>query len=201
MGMSYTRTKIANIALGFVEAPALTSLDSSEVAAAVELRAVWDVALDEALAMYEWSFAIGRWNDRAPLSASLNPAPTVWTYAFAMPSDCIAVLQINPDANNRGDDFVMEGGKILTNCGTANIRGIKRVPEPGKYSVWFVNVFAAVLASKVGKKLNASEELRREIWRTRDKELEKAKNADARRAGTPRPIFQDEWNLSRDEDL
>lgn len=196
--MSYSRTKIANLTFALLESPPTSNIDTDEGQPAVEVRSVWDMALDEALAAHPWNFAIGRWNKRAPVSADKNPAPDEWGYAFEKPADCVKVLHVNRRApGDGGDPFEVEGDLILCDAAMANIRGIKREKQPGKYSIWFVNYFRAVLAKHVSKPLNASETIRKAIDDEMEKSLHKARSADGQE-GTPPIIFRDTWLAARD---
>lgn len=194
--MSYSRTTIANLALSHLESTAVSNVETDGSPAAKALRSVWYAMLDIALVAHTWNFAIGRWNKRAPVVASRNPAPELFAYAFDKPGDCLAVLQVNPDADSKGEVFKVEGDLILCDSALINIRGIKRVTEPGKYSVWFVEFFAAVLAGRISKTVQASEALKKSIDDAAAKALQKARQADGRE-GTLDSIFRSTFLSAR----
>jgi len=197
--MAYSRTKIANLAFSLLESPPVANIDTDGEPASETLRSVWDAALDLATVDHPWNHAIGRWNGRGPVPAAQNPAPDVFGYAFAKPSDCLQVLQVNPDRNNRGDEFKVEDGLILCDSATINIRGMKRVTEPGRYTVWFVKYFAAYLALLCSKPLNASETIRQSIAKQLAIALDNARAADGRE-GTLDRIFQSSYLAARFDD-
>ncbi len=194
--MSYSRTAIANLAYSHLEAPAVSNVDTDPSPNAKAIRSVWDTTLDLALGDHTWNFAISRWRNRAPVVASANPAPEVWAYAFEKPGDCIKVLQVNPDGDNRGARFHVEGGLILCNDALATLRGIRRVTEPGRYSVWFVDYFSCRLALRISKTLQASEAIRESIKKATAEALQKARQMDGQE-GTLDPIFKSTFLAAR----
>lgn len=68
------------------------------------------------------------------------------------PTDCLRVVSINADGGqleDDGSDYLFEGGLILTNCETINLKYIKRVTTPDSYPADFVNAFSLLLASYI----------------------------------------------------
>lgn len=73
-----------------------------------------------------------------------------YDFQHAPPADCLRVLSINADGGqleDDGTDFLFEGGVILTNSETINLKYIKRVTTPDSYPGDFVNAFTFLLAS------------------------------------------------------
>lgn len=192
----FSRTNIANLSFSLLETPAVSNVDTDDSPAAELIRSVWDAVRDLALCDHTWNFALKRWTDRAPVPAVQNPAAEVWENAFSKPADCLRVLQVNPDRDNKGDRFNVEGELVLVDASLVTLRGIARITQPGKYSVWFVEYFAARLALRIAKPLQASDAVRKSIRDEVKETLIKARGADGQE-GTLDPIFANTFLAAR----
>ncbi len=156
---------IANMALGIVGSDTtITSMSPpSGSAAARHCALYYDTARREALTKAHWSFA----RKRATLATLTNPS-TVWTYAYALPSDCIAPVRIprlssaimdgevavdwNWLVNESGGaDYIVEydgtQAVLLTNEADAELFYIFDQTNAAKYTPMFVTGLAYLLAS------------------------------------------------------
>lgn len=150
--MAYTKTSIANAALGEIGKALIVSLlETSEEARLV--NAFFDDMLDEELASYSWTFATYR-AELAPLVA----APAFgWTYKFQLPASpyCLRVIE-----EVDGNDYRIEGREILADANPLKIRYIARLADMSLLSATFVRAFVFRLAAKLSISLVGSGELR-----------------------------------------
>lgn len=81
-------------------------------------------ALDEVLRMGRWSCAISR----VTLTASTAPAVGDFPFSYALPQECLRVLEVNGEAVGNSDEyFEIEGRAILTAADTCWIRFVDRI--------------------------------------------------------------------------
>lgn len=112
----------------------------------------YDLARTELLEPGNWAFAL----KRAALAEVTNPS-TVWSYAYAKPSDCLRALRILRPAQNPvselyiGDrdtaPFDIEGDVILTNEPNAVLLYVQDVTDSTKFPASFTSALSYLLAS------------------------------------------------------
>lgn len=142
---------IVNLALSRLGDDAtVASLYPPEGSAQAEHAArFYPVARDTLLEMYHWNFA----TKRAAL-AELAVTPPAWSYAYALPADCMVVLNVIPseardqDAQQYRRESLANGQQVIvTDQPVASIRYQARVTDTTKFSPLFVDALAWLLAS------------------------------------------------------
>lgn len=90
--MLKTPTQICNLALSHLaeNAKQLTDLDAATGPLATAMRNYYEIARQEMLSEYQWSFAV----HQATLTALETNPSTEWAYAYQYPSDCLKALRI-----------------------------------------------------------------------------------------------------------
>lgn len=162
--MASSEVEIWNVALvraGVSYRVASPNEDSTEAAVC---RSAYPLALDDVLVSVPWPFA----TRRASLSALTGGERSGWTYAYALPADCLQVRDIwtgvrNPPVRQR-IPFALEhdpvAGKILlTNQASPEIIYTTRIDAPGLFPPGFVDALAWRLAQDVGYGLSAKEQI------------------------------------------
>lgn len=181
-----SKTDIANLALTAVECAVVENIETDESEPAINLRAVWNIALDHALSAREWNFNDKRWRNQPAVAASRHPAPDEFKYAYAIPNGCVAVREVVRKAKFRSIK-----GYVCTEAGpTITIRGAERITACGEYPVWFVNYFALELAFRIAKGETGSETVRDVVGKMRDRALLAAGSMDSREGTTQQPGSQ-----------
>jgi hypothetical protein len=146
---------IANLALSHLGADAtVASLDPPDGSVEAEHCAqFFDVARDVLLEMHNWSFA----TTRVSLAAT-STTYSGWTYAYALPGDCLRVLTVfsngYTDDEDGSTDFQIEadanGNKvILSNEILASARFTRRVTDTTRFSPLFTDALTWLLAAYV----------------------------------------------------
>lgn len=145
-------TTICNLALGKIGSERIMALtDQSQPARFCSL--FYAQTRDELLREHAWNFATAR----ATLSA-LSAAPEFgWRFQFALPADCLRVLQLNGYEELQSRDmFDLEGGNLLTDQASAEIRYVRREEDANKYDPLFIEALSTKLASKICVPLTGS---------------------------------------------
>ena len=146
--MTFSRTKIYNIALHNLGVSAPIQNSNQNDPRAILLNNYYEVARDTVLEAHEWSFA----NAFKELSTTLeNSQDPNFRYAFTDPNDCISPRAIispydkkekkfTPATNSNGEKI------ILTNHNPCRLRYTRRVDNEAFFSAAFVNALAFYLA-------------------------------------------------------
>lgn len=94
-----SRVDIANLALGYLPAEPISSIDENSVGALYCRRYYPQVIADMLEGPNDWSFAI----QRALLAPLLtNDRPSEWGYAYALPLNMASALRVLPDFSGLG---------------------------------------------------------------------------------------------------
>lgn len=120
--------------------------------------AFYDLARTEMLEPGTWAFSL----TRAQLAEVAN-ASAAWTYAYALPSNCLRALRIlapsialtvfNQDAytmrtdDRSSADFEIEGEVLYTNAPEAVLLYVQDVTDSTKFSASFTSALSYLLAS------------------------------------------------------
>lgn len=147
-----TETSICNIALGRLGSQRV--LDISENS--VEGRACalhYPIIRDELLRSHAWNFAI----KRETLTALVSGPAFGWSTQYALPNDCLRVLQLNGwEITHEPRMFEIEGKYLLTDQAEAQIRYIFQQLDVATYDAMFVSALACKLAAAIAKDVTGS---------------------------------------------
>ena len=147
---------IANFALNNLGASNITSLDENSKAARV-VNQRYESVRDAVFRAHPWNCLI----NRASLAQETATPAFGYTYQYALPTDpfCLRVLEFsngtlsypqdNITNNTGGPVFVIEGRKLLTDEGTAQIKYIGRVTDTQLYDASLTEALAARLAAEI----------------------------------------------------
>lgn len=144
---------ICNLALAHLgDAAAVSSISPSDGSAQADLCArFYPIARDALLEMHAWDFA----TSRSALAETANTPPGAWAYQYAMPPSYLKALSLLPEGAADDTDslpFQIESDStgvlvINTNVQSAEMRYLKRVTDPTKFSPMFTNALSFLLAS------------------------------------------------------
>lgn len=179
-----SQVEICNQALTKLGASRITSLlDNSKQAQT--LNAIYEVKRDAELAAAPWSFAI----ERAKLPASSTAPAFEWAYAYPLPADYLAMVQVGDSfvfySSGNGEQdggplFAIEGGQVLSNqASPLSIRYVKRVTTAGSYPALFVEALACRLAAEACEALTQNASKRQQAWQERQQALREARRVNA----------------------
>src|SRR4051812_36999576 len=124
--MQRSKINACNAALGRLGEARITDT-SEDNAAARACDQNFDLAMEELLRAHWWNFAIAR----ATLSQATTAPQFGYLHAYSLPADCLRVLEVNGigASGDPGDQWEVEGNRLLHDAGTVKIRYIQKVTE------------------------------------------------------------------------
>jgi hypothetical protein len=152
--MSFSITEIFNLALGRIGASVTMDAFGNDKNARACANA-FELVVKEVSRSGEWNCL----KKRGEL-ARLGTAPIFgWSYAYQLPVDCLAVVQLNGWDGYQEDVFDIEGTKLLTNATEAKVQYVTYISDPTKWDSLFTSAVVALLASRVAITLRQDEGL------------------------------------------
>lgn len=174
---------VCNAALARCGAEQIVTIDDDTKRAKV-IKAQYEITLKELLNDSPWNFAIAR----VELTDSGQEVLFGFGYKYALPEDCIRVLELENKSPYRVED-----GYIV--CDTAElikIKYVKFVDDPSKYSGAFVKAFSLKLAEDISYILVQSASLQQSIAQEAERYLRKARSMNSQE-GTPESRYPEEY--------
>lgn len=179
-----TETALANQALSLVRCAQIVSLDDDPSFAANVCRKWFAGVRDALLRKSHWNFA--KWYAQLPALSDPKP-PFKWTAFFALPDDCLDVLEINECT---GDEIEWEviGRMIATNASAPiNLTYTRRVVEVAQWDALFRKLFIGSYANAIAPELSQDERIFEQITQFAENAMEEATPADSAE-GTPEKL-------------
>lgn len=133
--MAASEVDICNLALGLLGAERISALSEDD-----NCYTQYPICRDACLEDMDWSFAISRF----VLSAPDADAPAFgYSYRYLVPTDVLRIIEVN------GNEYPweLEGGYILTDEASCNVKAVVRVTDVRQFSDSFCQALAARLAS------------------------------------------------------
>lgn len=186
--MATSETAICNDALVEIGAARIASLSEDSATARI-CKEQFPIIRDELIAGHPWNFALKRANLAASTTAPVNK----YARAFAIPSDCLRILEMYQGEET---DWQVEGGYIVTDSSSMEILYISRVLEVGKYPPHVSRALALKLAANIIYALVQSVSLKEMIEKKAEFVLAQARSFDAQ-VGAPRQPYAKTWLNSR----
>lgn len=197
---------ICNDALTLIGAATIAAI-TDQVASAYALNAVWNLERDSELRAHVWKFAIARAQLPALVTAPVNGP---YNTQFALPSGCLRILAVGDSnydypavdlsdyrSSPTDDDYVIEGGNILSNWSAPlSVRYVQQVTDCTLWDSAFCACFAARLASRVCYRLTQSHDGEKVAMQRYQLDLSAAIRANALET-TPTQVADDSWIATR----
>lgn len=140
--------------------------DNSTAARACALHL--PLARDEVLRAHWWNFAA----DRARLTRVAEAPAFGYAHAYQLPADCLRVLEVNGvgGSGDPGAQWEVEGGRLLHDDATVEIRFIKQVTDISLFDALALEALIVLLASRLapsiqGGSTGKATELKEEYYR------------------------------------
>ena len=146
--MATSVVQIVNNALVKIGANAILTLtEDTEAARAANL--VYDQIRDACIRDHVWNFAV----NRVELAQNSTAPAFGFSYQYNLPSDCLRVLQMD----DMSTLYKIEGGKLLTDDGTAKILYLARVEDVNLFDAMFIEAYSLRLAADIAYDITASQ--------------------------------------------
>lgn len=150
--MATSEVSICNLALGKIGAGTIVALDEESTEARA-CRLHYAPTRDEILRSHRWNFAI----KAESLVQSVDKPPFGWAFQYALPTDCLRVLEMNAfDLAQRPGTWEIEGRWVMTDEETCDIKYIRRITDCNQFDSLFADGLALKLAAKIAMPLNGS---------------------------------------------
>lgn len=157
--MATSETGICNMALGRIGAKRLNDLDTDDSLEAIHCRLHYERVRNSLLRSHRWAFAISR----AELSEDTETPDFQWDHQYILPIDCLRVLLLYDTESS----YAIEGDRLLTNDGEANIVYIRRVTDVNEFDALYVEMLVLHLAARLVMPLSQD----RAVWQDIQVEL------------------------------
>lgn len=168
-----SQVSICNLALSRIGIKKyIDSIDERSDEARV-LKQVWTEAVEQALAVAPWPFAIRR----AALAPDSGTVPEEWGYAFTYPADCVHAIRIEDSLQVRRPDeataFAMEGAesgtarRIVCDVEEPVLVYVARILHVPAWTPEFRDALAWLLAAEIAMPLVGTQEVAeyaRKMW-------------------------------------
>lgn len=118
---------------------------------------LYDHVRDDLLRAHPWNFA----TKRVKLSPLTSQPAYGYLYEYNLPADCLRVLGI--DYPLVSSDFRIEGGRVLANTNSLNLRYVFKNEDVATWSPDFVAVVTYTLASLIAYPIAKSDSLRQTL--------------------------------------
>jgi len=185
--MATSVVQIVNNALVKIGANAILTLtEDSEAARSSNL--IYEQIRDACIRDHVWNFAV----NRVELAQNSTAPAFEFAYQYNLPSDCLRVLQME----DLDMFYKIEGGKLLTDEGTAKIMYLARVEDVNLFDSMFVEALSARLAAELAVTLAESNTLYSNMMEMYNRKLGDARSMDAQESGYLE-IVADTWLDSR----
>jgi len=179
---------ICNIALSNIGDEKISSLtDNNDRARACNLR--YEDTRDAVLRAHPWNAA----TTRVELAVSTDAPVWGFTYKYALPSDCLRVL----DVYDYTVPFSIEGRFLLTNNSTAKLKYIARITDPNVYDILLQQAIGIRLAAEIAEALTGRTELKQEMYNKYLLILSEARGVDSQEKGMPMVIEANDFINAR----
>ena len=175
--MAHSPTDTCNLALGWLSARLISSLDDTSNEAKYCV-ANYLPCLQATLEDREWTFCL----KRAILDTVSAEAPAFgWLNAFYLPDDHIQTVQVykTPDRNSPTIEYAIEDNLLLCDEEVVYLKYKYLVTDPSKMSYSFIQAHAALMASFMAMPLTSNPDLQMTMLHLYEDRLLRATSSDA----------------------
>ena len=134
---------------------------------------------------------------RALLARSFTDPLWGYNYQYALPSDCLKVLELEEHNDNTTVEYSVEGRFILTDAETCTILYISRVTDPNEMDVMLRDVISSKMAADMAYNLTGNPAMVEMTYKLYKVAMAQARSVDAQE-GTPRLIVENSWYDERE---
>ena len=182
-------TAIANRALSLLGHAPIISLDDL-TPESEEVKRVLPFVLDSVFRSHPWNCLVAR----KSLATVVDVPVYEYSYSYALPSDCVRVLDVVTDNRER---YVIEGKRLLSNAGPEiKLRYVKHSDDPNLYDGLLREALATYLALTMCEKITQSNTKKQLLVDDFKRVILEARRVDGQE-NPPSRMANDTWLLSR----
>ncbi len=168
---------IANSALNLLGASTISAFtDDSKNARLINQR--YEPVRNRVFRSHAWNCL----HKRVQLAQNSTAPVVEYSYAYALPSDCLRVLKIHngtTDSIASALDYKLEGRNIVSDEGTIYLIYIALDTDPNNYDVYLQESIAAMLAADIAYAITNNATLAKNYLTNADERLREARFIDA----------------------
>ena len=182
--MALSEVQICNLALGWLGAELITSLQDDNEGAKL-CNANYASARDAVLESAKWSFAV----QRRDLTPVLEEPEFSWGYKFLIPVNSIRLINVirNPNIPEVSTAWVKEGNYILANDKVLYLVYLARITDTALFTAQFTQALAQRLAADLAIPITESRTMQESHWGLYTQKLDEAITSDGL-TGIPQEI-------------
>lgn len=181
--MAASEVDIVNGALRRLGDKPITSLTDDTVRARLA-NGLFTEVRDSVLRAHPWNCAV----NRVELALIVATPSHGYDYQFQLPTDpyCLRILSVNAllGDNDPGDEWKVEGRKLLCNSSTAKIRYIGQVTDPNNFDSMLYEAIMLRMAAEMAYPITGSTSVATLMWNLFETKMKEARGVDGQE-GTP----------------
>jgi hypothetical protein len=144
-----SQIEISNFALVGLGADPISAL-TEQTNEALTINVAWDICRRSLLRAHYWNFAIVR-IELAQSSIAPNHG---YQYKFALPSDCLRVIQVY-----QNNDYKLENGFIVTNTDRVKLKYVADIKDTTYWSADFTELMVDKLKAEIAFSVTRDKDL------------------------------------------
>ncbi len=188
--MATSATEICNYAIVLAKSQAIDDINSDSSEQARNCNLLYPLVRDAALRLHNWKCA----TQRVTLTTPDLPGPLFeYDYSFTLPEDCLRVVKLVDSEFN----FLVEGGKLLTNESQPKIVYISQQTDVSKFDSLLVELIAVKLAFPLILSLQGSDAVADKLLAYHDHILNVAKQIDGKETSPKKIVQKSGWDEAR----
>jgi hypothetical protein len=137
-------------------------------------NAFFEPTRDAVLRAHVWNFAVVR-QELSQLSAT----PSFdYSYQYNLPTDPYCLRALRLDTTENDFEFKIEGRKLLTDEGTAQLLYVGKITDPSQFDPLFVEALTGRLAAELAYSVTGSNGLSKQMWELYELKISEARSID-----------------------
>jgi len=185
-----TQIEIINSALAKIRGNLITSINDNKPEARLS-KVLFPAIRDRLLREIAPNFA-RKWYALGQLVET--PVDTCYTYAFAVPSDVLRIIETD---QGDYDKWVNESGKIYANGTSFKIRAVVKITDAERFDPVFAEVLAYSRAAELALPLTGGSSIAAAMKKEAETLMRSARSYGSQERGAVEAVHASEWLTSR----
>tara|TARA_R100000781_G_scaffold9377_5_gene8177 strand:+ start:12092 stop:12670 length:579 start_codon:yes stop_codon:yes gene_type:complete len=166
--------EICNSSLNILGANRIVSLTEDSKNARL-LNQRYEPVRDAVFRSHPWNCLL----KRVELAKDSDTPAFEYSYQYTLPSDCLRVIRSQYSEDSTGEEYRIEGRKLLSDEGTIKILYVAKITDPNEYDTLLQETIAARLAHELCFAITQNGALVRNLYDLYLEKLREARHADA----------------------
>jgi len=166
--------EICNSSLNILGASRIVSLTEDSKNARL-LNQRYEPVRDAVFRAHPWNCLL----KRVELAKDTTAPAFEYSFQYSLPADCLRVIRSQYSEFSTGEEYRIEGRKLLSNVGTIKILYVAKISDPNEYDTLLQETIAARLAHELCFAITQNGALVRNLYDLYSEKLREARHADA----------------------